>query len=65
MARCERSFSPAEPTHELYKELIAIYSHKEIDYTQPQTTLSTILDEADEYLVAHKCDPLPDCDRLK
>lgn len=51
MSRRERAFSPAKPVHRTYRELIRIYSQKEIDYTVSNEELGRILDEADAYLV--------------
>ena len=51
MSHRERAFSPAEPVYRVYRELIRIYSKKEIDYTVSDRELGTILDEADAYLI--------------
>lgn len=61
MARKERTFSPADPRHTALLELIRIYAEKEIDYTVDRITLSTILDDADAYLIERGFDPLPNC----
>lgn len=55
LARFERAFSPANPVHTVYLELIEIYSKRDIDYNH----LENILDYADEYLIARGYDPLP------
>ena len=44
LARQERAFSPAEPAHQVYLELIRIYSKKEIIYDTTPQNLSTILE---------------------
>ena len=51
MARKERTFSPADPRHTALLELIRIYAEKEIDYTVDRVTRSTLLDDADAYLI--------------
>lgn len=61
MARKERTFSPADPRHTALLELIRIYAEKKIDYTVDRITLSTILDDADAYLIERGFDPLPNC----
>lgn len=61
MARKERTFSPADPRHTALLELIRIYAEKKIDYTVDRITLSTILDDADAYLIKRGFDPLPNC----
>ena len=50
LARQKRAFSPAEPAHQAYLELIRIYSEKEIIYDTTPQNLSTILEYADVYL---------------
>lgn len=50
MARRERAFSPADPVHRAYLELIRMYAEKEIDYNVPADKLAKILDDADAYL---------------
>lgn len=59
LARYERAFSPSKPVHQVYLELIEIYSKRDIDYSN----LDTILDYADEYLIARGFAPLPDINR--
>lgn len=52
MARCERTLSPAKPEHRAYRELIRLYSEKEINYNVPAKELEDILNDADQYLNA-------------
>ena len=59
LARQERAFSPAEPAHQAYLELIRIYSEKEIIYDTTPQNLSTILEYADMYLRERKFAKLP------
>lgn len=59
LARQERAFSPAEPAHQAYLELIQIYSEKEIIYDTTPQNLSTILEYADVYLRERKFAELP------
>ncbi len=59
LARQERAFSPAEPAHQAYLELIRIYSKKEIIYDTIPQNLSTILEYADAYLIERKFSELP------
>ena len=59
LARQERAFSPAEPAHQAYLELIRIYSKKEIIYDTIPQNLSTILEYADAYLIERKFAELP------
>ena len=59
IARQERAFSPAEPAHQAYLELIRIYSEKEIIYDTTPQNLSTILEYADVYLRERKFAELP------
>ena len=55
MARKERIFSPADPRH----------AEKEIDYTVDRVTRSTLLDDADAYLIERGFAPLPNCNLQK
>lgn len=59
LARQERAFSPAEPAHQAYLELVRIYSKKEIIYDMTPQNLSTILEYADAYLRERKFAELP------
>jgi len=59
LARKERAFSPASPVHQAYLELIHIYSRKKLVYNTSQQNLSSILDEADEYLKERDFSELP------
>lgn len=59
LARYERAFSPSKPVHQAYLELIEIYSKRDIDYNN----LDTILDYADEYLIARGFAPLPNVNK--
>lgn len=52
MARRERALSPAKLEHRAYRELICLYSEKEINYNVPAKELEDILNEADQYLNA-------------
>lgn len=52
MARCERTLSPARPEHRAYRELIRLYSEKEINYNVSAKELEDILNDADQYLNA-------------
>lgn len=52
MARRERTLSPAKPEHRAYRELIRLYSGKEINYNVPAKELEDILNDADQYLNA-------------
>lgn len=61
MARKERAFSPADPRHTALLELIRVYAEKEINYTADRITLSTILEDADTYLIKRGFGPLPNC----
>ena len=64
LARKERAFSPANPMHECYLELIHIYADKEPDYSRvPVHKLSSVLGEADAFLAVNGFEKLPDCDR--
>lgn len=65
MARKERTFSPADPRHTALLELIRIYAEKEIDYTVDRVTRSTLLDDADAYLIERGFAPLPNCNLQK
>ena len=63
LSRKERAFSPANPLHRCYLELIRIYAEKEPDYSGiPVCKLSSVLDEADTYLKANGFNELPNCD---
>ena len=62
LSRKERAFSPANPVHRAYLELIDEYSSREIDYTNDMM-LSTALGWADEYLASQGCPALPNADR--
>lgn len=57
LSRRERAFSPADDTHRVYRELIRIYSMKEIDYKR--TDPEMLLKDADEYLKHAKKPHLP------
>lgn len=57
LSRRERAFSPADDTHRVYRELIRIYSMKEIDYKR--TDPEMLLKDADEYLKRAKKPHLP------
>lgn len=46
-------------------ELIRIYAEKEIDYTVDRVTRSTLLDDADAYLIERGFAPLPNCNLQK
>ncbi|MBR5472306.1 MAG: hypothetical protein IKU81_09415 [Oscillibacter sp.] len=60
LARKERAFSPANPMHQCYLELIQIYAEKELDYRCiPVCDLSSVLDEADTYLEKRGFSTLP------
>ena len=60
LARKERAFSPANPMHQCYLELIQIYAEKELDYRCiPVCDLSSVLDEADTYLEKRDFPALP------
>ena len=65
MARKARAFSPADPRHTALLELIRIYAEKEIDYTVDRVTRSTLLDDADAYLIERGFAPLPNCNLRK
>lgn len=57
MARRERALSPAEPVHQVYRELIRWYSTKSINYRAQADKLAKILDEADRYLQVRGFEP--------
>ncbi len=59
LSRFERAFSPANPLHRAYQELIEIYSEKKINYKDKTLKLDEVLDEADRYLTARNFEPLP------
>lgn len=61
LARRERAFSPVAPRHTALLELIRVYAEKEIDYTADRITLSTILDDADTYLIERGFGSHPNC----
>ena len=50
MSRKERAFSPANPSHAVYLELIDLYENKVFDFSLPNAQLVTYLDEADALL---------------
>ena len=58
MARRERALSPADPVHRVYRELICLYSKKEINYNVPSDKLENILNDADQYLKDRGFPPL-------
>lgn len=60
MARRERAFSPANPNHKYYEELIVLYSHRNTDYSKDKTAKDTALNEADEFLRRHHAEALQD-----
>ena len=58
LARKERAFSPANPTHQIYMELIDKYHMKQIDY-KDKMEIANFLVEADAYLAGKGCPVLP------
>lgn len=65
LARKERAFSPANPVHRHYLDLIRIYPKKQSNYNISAQELSAVLSEADDYLKEHNCAALPSCDADK
>ena len=57
-----RTFSPAEPMHGVYLELIKEYHKKEIDYKKV-TEISEFLVDADNTLTSKGYPPLPSAER--
>ena len=55
LARMERAFSPASDLHKTYIELIKLYSSPEIKFPKD----STMLDEADQFLMERNYSSLP------
>ena len=64
MARRERALSPANETHQLYMDLIRMYSSKKIDYQLLKSTPEELLEAADRYLESANKEALPDANRL-
>ena len=62
LARRERAFSPANPAHQVYMELIGEYHKKTIDYKDDMEVTNFLL-EADKQLQRKGFPPLPDADR--
>ncbi|MBR3554985.1 MAG: helix-turn-helix domain-containing protein [Oscillospiraceae bacterium] len=62
LARMARTFSPAEPMHGVYLELIKEYHKKEIDYKKV-TEISEFLVDADNTLTSKGYPPLPSAER--
>lgn len=60
MARRERAFSPANPLHRAYRELLGIYAQREIGCQTGAVALANILNEADEYLKSRGFEPFYD-----
>lgn len=51
MARCERTLSPANATHDEYRQLIIDYSMRKINYQKYKKCPEKLLEEADNYLL--------------
>ncbi len=60
LSRFERAFSPANPLHHAYQDLIEVYSETNINYKDKSLNLGDVLKEADQYLMARGFAPLPD-----
>lgn len=60
MARRERAFSPANPLHRAYRELLGIYAQRKIGCQTGAVALANILNEADEYLKSRGFEPFYD-----
>ena len=61
MARKSRAFSPADPVHQAYIELIEDYQEKPIDYSN-MYQITEFLNDADDALTEQGFPPLPNCD---
>ncbi len=62
LARMARAFSPAEPMHGAFLELIEKYHKEEIDY-KSVTEISEFLAEADSILISKGFKPLPSAEK--
>ena len=61
MARKSRAFSPADPVHQAYIELIENYQEKPLDYSN-EYQVTDFLCDADDALTNQGFPPLPNCD---
>lgn len=59
LSRRDRAFNPSNKVHDIYIELIRIYSEKVIDYKKLASTPEKLLEEADSFLISNGQKPLP------